>query len=43
MTILMILHLVALVLLLGISMLAIMTAGIKVAEKILREKNNDNR
>jgi hypothetical protein len=40
MTILMVLQVVAVVLLIGISMLAIMTAAIKFAEKILKEKDN---
>jgi hypothetical protein len=39
MPIMMILQLVALVLLLGTSMLVITTAGIKVAEKILKRKD----
>jgi hypothetical protein len=42
MPILMILQVVAVVLLLGISMLAITTAGIKVIEKILKDREKDN-
>lgn len=43
MTILMVLQVVAVVLLVGSAALAIITAGIKIAEKILKEKDDEKR